>query len=338
MRSSTHVLFALAFATAAMPVASQATVQIGGAGAFGCQDNLNPPKLSNGTPAAAEYEFTYDAVTARLTLRVTNTSPVLTGVPNPLITLIAFNLPAHAVSGVQLVSQTGSSGATPAFGMTFDADLFTLPNPNKVACAGDFSVLLTNGGGIGGGIANANADTIVAPVGSWVIGPATFILQLAGPGVHGLNAGAIANALSQNASGHQATAAAKFQSGGRGGEGSGFIGSAHKCAPGLYAVGTPRIGQSFDICAGGAAGCLGCVLVSPNPGPTQVGNWVVNIGLPLLHTFVLPPSTGGLPSCSTLGVPDRADLIGLRLYFLLIIASGDGRVLEQSDRLEIVIQ
>lgn len=327
--------FAL-FAASLLP--AQVIVQVGGNGAYGCQGNANPPTLTGQTPASASYGFTYDAATAMLTLRVTNTSAVTQGVPNPLLTLIAFNLPAHAVTGMTLQSQVGAGGAEPDFDVTVDTDLFALPNPNKVACLGEFSVQLTNGGGIGGGIANALADTIVAPRESWVIGPVTFTFRLSGPGVHTLTAGAIANTLSQAASYKQATAAAKFQSGGQGGEESGFIGSSHKCVPSLYAVGEPRLGRSFDVCAGGAAGCVGCVLVSTNPGPTRFLQYNFQIGVPILHTFVLPPSTGGLPTCARLAVPDDPNLINLRLYFLLVIGSLAGGQLEQSERLEIVIR
>jgi hypothetical protein len=336
----THHRLLLSLTTAGLVawLPAQATsVDVGVRGSYGCQGSEDPPRLSNGTPASATLDFVYDQSTQRLTLRVTNTSPVTVGVANPLITRIAFNLPPGAVTSAQLLSQAGSSGAALAFSASVDGDLFEGPNPNKLACLGDFSVLLDNGGGIQGGIANANADTFGGPPGSQVIGPATFVFRLTGPGVGSVTSGAIANTLSQNAPYRQATAGVKFQAGGRGAAGSGFISSRSLCAPSLFAIGEPRIGTRIQICANAGRGCHGCVLVSANPGPIRIGNVLLPIGLPILHTIILPPFAGTRPNCETLSIPDDPNLRGVRIYFLLIVGdpiSGNG---EFSHRLEIVI-
>jgi hypothetical protein len=314
---------------------THADVVIGGPGTLGCQNSDDPPTLDNRTPASADLHFTYDAGSAELGVRVTNTSLVVPGEPNPVITVVGFNLPAFAVTGASLSSQTGSGGAQPQFAISFDPDTSGGSNPNRFNCFGSFSVMLNSG--VHNAIANANADTLAVPPSSAVIGPVTFVLQLSGPGTSTLNARTIANAFSQGSS-RQVNAAVKFQAAGPGGEGSGQISNGPECSPGLYAVGPTQIGQTFQLCAGGGRDCHGCVLVSLNPGPIQFGTFLLPIGLPILHTFVLPPFAQENVFCAPLTIPDQPWLRGLNLYFLLIVTNANGQILDHSDRLTIVIQ
>ncbi|HKB15090.1 MAG TPA: hypothetical protein VKF62_03445, partial [Planctomycetota bacterium] len=84
---------------------------IGEPGGASCCESGSRPTLCDGvTPATADVAFTYDDATHTLTLLVENTSPVTSGVPNPLLTALYFNVPAGAVTGLSLVSQTGSAG------------------------------------------------------------------------------------------------------------------------------------------------------------------------------------------------------------------------------------
>ncbi len=310
----------LAASLAAQPTTQSLTV--GASGARGCQGPENPPLLSNGTPASASLGFTYDATTGELALVVANTSPVTRGVPNPLITRIAFNLPQGAITGVTLVSQSGSGGAAPDFDLEVDHDVLTPPDL-KVACFGNFGVLLSTGNHldeIRGGIGNPAADTWAAPPGSVVVGPVTFRLRLAGPGVPSLSAQTIAFGFSRLAPAHQVNAMCKFQAGGAGGEGSGFIGSTVDnagCRPSGWLTNVPRIGNRLTMCLNGEPGCAGCFIGSLFPGPVQVGPFRIPIGLPLAFDLFFPPLGRNSATCLTFDVPDDPNLIGRSIYVAL---------------------
>jgi hypothetical protein len=155
---------------------TNASLNIGGPNSCSSEGFNDPGKLADGvTVATAKFDFTLDAGTNTLTLVVTNTSPVTVGVLNPLITQIYFNAPVQ-VTGMTLTNQTAAVG-TPAFSLTFDANLMANPNPNGADGFGAFSAALDNPNGVNGAIANAAADTVA---GSPVTGPATFTFSLTG--------------------------------------------------------------------------------------------------------------------------------------------------------------
>jgi hypothetical protein len=207
------------FALVSASVASGQTLVIGGPGSAGCQDPSGSPTLSNGDLASATIDYAYDPVAEQLTLVVTNTSPVVAESRNALITNIYFNFPA-GVTGASLVSQTGSGGAA--------ADFNLVAGPVLANCFGSFSAALsTSSGNIRGGIANAAAPLVGGPPGTAVIGPVTFVLDIATGAV--LTAQDFADA--QSAGGAYSTGAAmKFQGSGVNGEASGTLGAGPLCA------------------------------------------------------------------------------------------------------------
>lgn len=320
-RTSPRLFLALAALTAVLPLKAQPTTQslvIGGGGARGCQGTQDPPQLSNGTIATATFDFTYDDITHVLTLVVSNSSPVTTGVPNPLITRMAFNLPHEAVTGVRLLSQTGAAGPAPDFDLEVDANVFAPPNLS-LACMGDFGVLLTEDN-IRRGIGNPLADTYAAPPGSVVIGPVTFRMRLDGPGVGSLSAQSIALGFSRFAPAYQVNAACKFQGGGANGDGSGFISNAvgnAGCRPSGWLTGPPRIGTSIGICLNGQPSCSGCFIGSLFPGPSIVGPFRIPIGLPLLFDVFFPPLPGNSFFCFPVDIPNDPGLVGRTIYVAL---------------------
>lgn len=309
----TALLFVLLASVPVTAQISEASRSVGGLGAWGCQNDRNPPTLSDGTLATGTYDIAYDSSTGRLTLVVTNTSPVTPRVQNPLITDVYLNLPAGAITRARLVGQTAAGGAPPAFGLTHDADLHVRPDLNKANCFGLFSLHLAAGRGIHGGVANAAADRIGAPRGSWVVGPVRFEIQLEGPGVSGITAGAIARGFSQRAPYQSVNVALKFQAGQSGG--SGVIANGPKCETAIYVVGEPRIGSTIDFCVSGGTGCHVCVWVSATPGPSEYDGRVVPIGLPLLASADLGPIVYANVMCFDFTIPDEPGLVGTSLYF-----------------------
>lgn len=292
---------------------SSTTVAVGGLGAGGCQNADNPPTLSDGSPANASVTFGYDRTTEQLTLVVENTTPVTPGVQNPLLTQIFFNLPRLAVTGATLVSQTGSGGATPNFSLALDLDTTTGSSPNWVGCFGAFSACLKkNGGGVNGGIANAAADSPAGPPNGHVDGPVTFVIQLAGPGVGNLTAGAFSGLRSVKSNGAAANVAIKFQGGAQGG--SGFIGDVVDCSAAGWVVGEPKIGNTVTTVMQGSPGCYGCFVISLDPGPAIFEGILMPVGYPWLAVnsqgFVAP----GQIFTYDFPIPNDPALVGLVIY------------------------
>jgi hypothetical protein len=205
----------------------QSAVLIGGAGSYSSEGTFDPGLLNDDeTLASARLVFTLDKANARLTLDVENTSPVLAGVPNPLLTRVYFNAPS-AVTGMSLMAQSAAEG-TPAFTLAFDPDRTSAPNPNGAGPMGAFSVALVNPGGVGGALANPDADTVVAPF--VVVGPAQFQLALSGD-LTGVEESDFVSLLSSTSPGGiPSIAAAKFQSGGERGA-SGFLSNGDQFCP-----------------------------------------------------------------------------------------------------------
>ncbi|HYC76998.1 MAG TPA: hypothetical protein VEI02_05160, partial [Planctomycetota bacterium] len=94
----------VAFVFAASVASAQIVVNVDD---VGCQDGFNNVNaLTGGVPASASVSFDYNSATQRLTLVVSNTSPVIAGQHTPLITRILFNAPELAVTSMSIVSQT----------------------------------------------------------------------------------------------------------------------------------------------------------------------------------------------------------------------------------------
>jgi hypothetical protein len=314
MRSlpSSLILSSLAL-TAALSAQTSAVVQVGVTGDVGCQASVDGrPLLTGNVAASAEFAFEYDAATGRLRLTITNTSPIVTGEATPLLTRAWFNLPDVAVTGASIVDQSAAGGATPAWSLSHDSDA------RRANCLGNFDVEIgVAGGGVRNGLANAAATNIGGPPGAAVVGPLELQIQLAGPGIHTLNASAIAFGYSQSAALASTNVAAKFMAAGPGAEESGVLGNAANCACGAWANGPARLGERVTICQEGEAGCHDCVWVSLEAGPTPIGapfNLIAPIGLPILTQFDFDfPSNNRI--CFDLDVPNDPNLVGVTLYF-----------------------
>ena len=277
-----HISFALgALALFPAVAAAQAEISIGGSGSFGSNGSFDPGTLDDGiTVATARFTFTLDAGNSQLEVLVENTSPVLVGVPNPVLTDVYFNTPA-AITGMSIASQTGSGGATPAWVLSFDADLGSNPNPNGANGFGAYNVHLgVPSTGVQGAIANPAADTLGVPPGSAVIGPVTFVLDLTGD-LTGLTDDDFATLLSVNPPGsHSFVAAGKFQAGGDA-LASGFISPGTNdcpttatsetvpggCGDSTLSTTLPLMGTTGTVTLTDAApGVCGVVLVTPGTG------------------------------------------------------------------------
>jgi len=318
------LLVLVLFAPLAAGGVTTATRIVGGPGGFSSCGPEDPPTLCDGTTRAlAEVRFTYDDVAHTLTLRVTNTSPVTAGVPNPVLTRLFFNTPPMAVTGLALVSQQGSGGAAPAWISQYDADLFSSPNPNSPGPFGDFSVQLSNGGSVNNGIANAAANPPGGPPGSAVIGPVTFVFDVSVASGSALTASTFANTLSQNAPQRQVTLAAHFQAGGPNEE-SGKLTPSVGCEPGGFMLGEPRIGSTITFVMTGAPGCHGCLVLSLHPGPTIFPlpggpPLILPIGLPFVVIIPQMELPAGSVVTRDLQIPNEPGLVNVVIYGAVIL-------------------
>ncbi len=299
---------------------SMARVVVGGKDTCGSEGG-NPPVLNNGTLARGELRFTFDHVAKTLVLAVHNTSPVTTGVPNPLITSIWFGVPRGAVTGLELLDQKGAGGAQPKFTLSFDAELGDGSDPNHAGGLGAFHAQLHNGGGISGGIANPAADTIGGPPGAAVIGPAEFTFRVSGPSLGGLTASSFAESVALvGGTCPGVTAALKFQAGGPDAEGSARIASGGGCHPSAFHVGEPCIGKQVTFAGGAAPGCKGCLVFSLDGRPFRYGSLLIPISPPYLELMAGPID---YINRITITIPDDPKLIGLEVFYTLaVIANG----------------
>lgn len=196
----------LALATLGGGAVSQDALTIGGPGSCSSEGSEDPGLLSDDeTPASAEVIFTLDGGAALLTLEVTNTSPVSSGVKNPLLTRLYFNAPA-AVTGMTLVGQSAEAGVTPEYELDFGAQ--------GAGLFGSFDACLHDTGNIQGTIANENADLWTVGADKLALGTVTFTLELEGD-VEGLTASDFTSLLSTIPPGSKPShAVGKFQAGG----------------------------------------------------------------------------------------------------------------------------
>jgi len=189
-------------------------IQIGGAGSLSSNglSYSNPGRLDDGTIAEADFDFSFDRSTGRLTLVVTNrttTTASLTG--------FAFNT-SPDVTGMSLVSHTGSL----PWELAFDSDrsdnvVDTHPSLKELRMDGfgRFFVLIANKG-IDTGPAGGNPNEILA--GNSV----TFVIQVTG-NISSITACSFTSVPSLIPPGDKiVTAVGRFQAGVQGG--SGFIG------------------------------------------------------------------------------------------------------------------
>jgi hypothetical protein len=244
------------------PQPSTAFLLIGGAGSESTAGYDDPGLLDDGqTEASARYDFTLDPGAAQLVLVVTNTSPVVPGVPNPLLTELFFNAPA-AITGMSLVSQSSSGGQTPAFALAFDDAPGAGNDPNKAGRFGVFGVGLSDTGNIQGTIANPDADTYTVDADKVAIGPVTFTLGLVGD-LTGLSATSFTELLSLIPPGSLPShGVGKFQAGGPNGA-SAFINE------GIPKGGNP-CGAGSSIVLGSPCGGTLAVTVPLPGGPSTV--------------------------------------------------------------------
>ncbi len=272
-----------ALLASSMLSAQDSVIVIGGANSCGSNGSSNPGTLDDGiTEASARFVFHLDTQASQLTLTVENTSKVLPLIPNPVLTDVFFNVPP-AITGMSVASQMGSGGATLAFALSFDGDLTTSPNPNGANGFGAYSVQLsTPGGGVQGGIANPAASIWLAPPGSLVIGPATFVFDLTGD-LSGLTAFSFNSLFSVIPPGNKpAVGAAKFQAGGLLGA-SGFI------SPGDFC---PIEAESADI----GGGCGASTLSSTPPFMGQNATVSLTNAPALVCGTVLGSPSGAAPT------------------------------------------
>jgi hypothetical protein len=327
------VLLAATIVLAAPALAGVTTTTkvVGGPGTFSSCGPGDPPTLCDGvTLASALFTFTFDdTVTPNLlTVEVSNTSPVVPGVPNPILSAFWFNVPALAATQLTLVSQTApGEGGTSSFGHEFDPDLNDGSNPvtSPGFCA--FNSKTEWMPEVAGGIANPLADTFAIPPSFLVFGPVTFVYQVGGPASAGVQAPTFASAFSQIPPGDfRVNVVAKFKHGGLA-EASGSLSNRPTCEAGNWMVGEPRIGCDVTFVMSGAPGCFGCLAMSPDPGPTVIpnppfGDLVVPLGSPTIAVLVatVPPAT---VKTKTIPIPPDANLVGGTLYFAAVLLDGD---------------
>lgn len=198
--------------------------------------------------AAAIYVFTLDVGAGTLALEVTNTSPVVVGVQNPLLTDAFFNVPA-AITGMSLTSQSAVAGVPPAYALTFDADRTDGLGTLQADGFGAFNVELADTGNIEGTIANPDADTYTVAASLLAISPVTFSFSLTGS-LAGLTATDFIEELSHIPPGSRPSlVVAKFQAGGVAGA-SAFINEGDPC---------PAAGVAESL----GASCGGVLTASP---------------------------------------------------------------------------
>ncbi|MCR9244769.1 MAG: hypothetical protein NXI31_07040 [bacterium] len=277
-----------------------ACLPIGTNGALGCQ-STSAPTLTNGVVATGTIDYSYDAATSQLTVRVTNTSPVVANEDNPVITQIAFSFPFQTVSGATLLSQTAPAGSTPNFGLQFRPNQ-TLP----LGCFGCFNVILSVPG-VAGGIGNDQATQFASPI--VVLGRTEFVLQLRGPGVAGLTADAISQVLSGGGV-YDVAAGFEFLGGGVGGVERGFVSSGDPCCPNpatVTGLGTGCAPSQFtiptltSIGAPFVGGPVGVDVSSPST-PSTAGLLISGFSSRFDPIFNLPLPINlaqyGIPGCS----------------------------------------
>lgn len=296
------------------------------ASAAGCQlPGVQPPRLSDGTKASGQLTFSYSELTHILTVVVENDSEVVHGVANPVITQVAFNLPLGAVLGADLVSQTALAGAPPSFRLQVDPSA----RPQfSMGCLGHFGLRLRTSP-TGGAIGNPAAGTLGVPAATVALG-AKFEIRLTGPGVDFISARTVALGFSQNATLQPVNAACRFDAGGPTGLGQGFISAVEdptangssQSQPTIWITTRPAQHSTqttrFELCVGAQPGLHGCLLGSPDPGPTSLAGFSIPVGVPTIQLAIpVMPPTGR--QCFGIQIPPPPPILaGLTTYFAFV--------------------
>jgi hypothetical protein len=316
---------------AAFGQVTTSSLTIGGVGTFGCASPASdPPVLETGQVAKGTLGYSYNATSQILTLTVTNTSPVVAGEQTPVIGSVFLNLPAFAISGATLLSQTGSGGPQPNWFMVVDPDLADPTTSIQVGCFGKFGIKLSDPGTIDGSIANPAATSLPGTPGSMVIGPVTFQIQIQGSSAaaSSLVASAFASSLTLNAGGLTVNAAFRFHADSTLGldESGENVLSAAPLADGGNAagwfVGTPSGGETVTLVISGTPNWNAIMVASLLPGPIEHFNIEFPIGpdwVPLFNTTI----PAGVPFVSTtITIPQSGpQLAGLVVYGLVVAVS-----------------
>lgn len=305
-RMVSTLLIGAVLTTVGICQSTSTSITVGGPGATGCSNGT----LTNGQPGSATVDFTYDRGTHLLTVVVENTSPVIPGLKNPLITRLFFNLPHRAVTSANLISQTPASG-TMNWDFDYDVDL-TNGSSLSAACMGDWGVRLKTPNGINTAIANANATDFASS--NYVLGPVTFVIEIVGPGAGNLTAGAFSSSLSS--AGDQANVVMHFQGGGTDGGISGWIANNEGCSAGTWYVGEPRINSTIEFVQTSSDGCYGCIIASLDPGPTTAFGVTVPVGLPyvIITSALFPFGSPTNTQVTPVVIPDNPFLVGFTFY------------------------
>jgi hypothetical protein len=221
--------------------------------------------------------------------------------------------------------------------MAADTDPESPPNIHGAAMLGSFGVRLATANGIQGGIANPMSNTLPGPAGAAVIGPVTFSFTLTGPNLSGLSSTAFAHSFSAvNKNSATVNAAFKFQGGGAA-NASGTISNAPACGPAGWYVGNPAPGGMVELVLSGSPGCFGGILVSPDPGPTNVGGVLVPIGFPALVAIdgIIPQN---LLLTQQVPIPPNPLLSGITFYCVAALVDSGLTYLSFSDQFTLIIQ
>lgn len=314
------------------------SLAIGGPGALGCATPLlDPPTLEDGVLASADCDYSYDSFSQILTLTVTNTSLIVPGEPNPLISKIYVNLPQLAIASATLISQAGSGGATPNFTLAVDTNVTDTLGSLVSGCFGKFGLRLQHAPGLNGSIKNAGADLIAGTPSAMVVGPVVFQIQIVGSSAasESLIAQAFSHSWSVNDTTSTTTNAAFLFAGGINDTG-GILGSGPAAGGGSAAgwvTGTPQAGQTITVVQSGTPTWSGVFVASTSPGPIVVGSHTYGIGpdffvvlngtIPpvgfLSSTFVVPPAPAG-PEIGT-----------VTFFAIVVLASPDQRIISVSE-------
>lgn len=305
------VCLCLLLACAIAPAQSSSMSVVVGNSGSGCSNGL----MTNGQVSTGQIDFTYDQATHLLTVTLTNTSPVFSGMKTPLLTRAYFNLPqGGAITSMQLMSQNTAAGAL-NWNFSYDTDLSN-GSSLSAACMGDFGALLKVPNGINYGLAPLGGSNFSTQ--NYVFGPATFTILVTGPAAGNLTAGAFARSLSTGTD--RTNAVMHFQGGGTDGGVSGWIGNAEGCSAGGWIVGEPRIDSTVYFVETAADGCYGCIIASIFPGPTTAYNITIPVGTPyeVVASALFPNQTAANNAITPIYVPNIPALVGYTFYCCVV--------------------
>jgi len=316
----------------ALAGASSATKTVGEPGGFSSCGTGHPPTLCDGvTEARARLEFTYFDETSTLAVRVTNISPVIRGVPNPVLTKFWFNVPPLGITNLTQISQFGPAGVIPAWNVQFDPNIFSAPNPVGAPPFGAFNAQMSNPKGFRQAIANAEADTLGIPREEALIGPVTFLFLVSHEPGSSLTASSFVENVSQESQGpNQVNNAGLFVAGGPG-LSTGTLSNLPLCVPVAYMVGSPHIGSFIQFVLSGPPGCTGWLVVSTDPGPLVFdvpGQGLLELPVGLPFGVMIPNTTipRGELVTRTFQIPEEPALVRLFIFGAAVLVDPTGRI------------